>query len=159
MIPAVRSNIETATPTIKKNYSPIVWGIIGAIGIGTVFYVVQVLGMQSLYAPFYFFLAKWYLVTPLILGFAIQMGFFRAIHLKAKQGGVTVAASGGVSTTAMIACCMHNFVSLLPIVGLSGIAVFFSTYQNYVFLVSILFVLSGIIYMWRKYKKVHACCN
>lgn len=142
-----------------KNYSPIIWGLGGAIGITIVFYLVQVLGMQSWIGPFYFMADKWYFVLPLVLGFAIQMGLFRAIHLKAKQGGGTVAASGGVSTTAMIACCMHNFVGLLPILGLSGVAVFFSVYQNYVFGFSILFVIGGIIYMWRKYKMLHSCCQ
>lgn len=144
---------------IKKNYSPIVWGIWGGIGIILVFYLVQALGMQSWSAPLYFMTSKWYFVLPLILGFAIQMGLFRAIHLKTKKGGGTVAASGGVSTTAMIACCMHNFVTLLPILGLTGVAVFFSTYQNYVFAFSILFVIGGVIYMWQKYQKLHAFCK
>lgn len=146
-------------PVIKRNFSPLIWSVLGAIGISLVFYLVQALGMQSWSAPLYFMSSKWYFVSPLVLGFAIQMGLFRAIHLKAKQGGGTVAASGGVSTTAMIACCMHNFVALLPILGLSGLAIFFSTYQNYIFTFSILFVIGGIIYMWQKYQKVHACCE
>lgn len=151
--------METPMPINKKNFSPIIWGTWGAIAISLIFYLVQALGMQSWSAPIYFMTSKWYFVLPLILGFAIQMGLFRAIHLKAKQGGGTVAASGGVSTTAMIACCMHNFVTLLPILGLSGLAVFFSTYQNYVFLFSILFVLGGVVYMWHKYQKLHVCCE
>src|SRR5680860_1590317 len=139
--------METVIPTTKRIFSPIIWGIWGAIAISLVFYLVQALGMQSWSAPIYFMTSKWYFVLPLVLGFAIQMGLFRAIHLKAKHGGAAVAASGGVSTTAMIACCMHNFVTLLPILGLSGLAVFFSTYQNYVFIVSIIFVVFGVIYM------------
>lgn len=142
-----------------RSYSILLWGASGAIGIAIIFYLVQALGMQSWTAPLYFMTSKWYFVLPLILGFAIQMGFFRAIHLKVKQGGGAIAASGGVSTTAMIACCMHNFVSLLPIIGLTAVATFFSVYQDYVFGFSILFVLGGIFYMWRKYAKLHACCN
>ena len=148
--------METTMPSTRRNFSPLVWGVFGAIGISLIFYLVQALGMQSFTAPLYFMKSKWYFIFPLILGFAIQMGIFRAIHLKAKQGGATVAASGGVSTTAMIACCMHNFVTLLPILGLSGAAVFFSTYQNYVFTFSILFVIGGIIYMGQKYQKIRA---
>lgn len=144
---------------IIRNYSILVWGILGTIGIGIIFYLVQVLGMQSFTAPLYFMISKWYFVAPLVIGFGIQMGFFRAIHLKAKQGGGTIAASGGVSTTAMIACCMHNFVSLLPILGLTAVATFFAIYQNYVFGFSILFVIGGILYMWKKYSKLHSCCK
>lgn len=149
--------MKAETHITKKNFSPWVWTAFGAVIISLIFYLVQALGMQSWNAPFSFVTSKWYFVAPLILGFAVQMGLWRAIHLKAKRGGVTMMASGGVSTTAMIACCMHNLVTLLPILGLSGMALFFSTYQNYVFLFSILFVISGIIYMWLKYQKVQAC--
>lgn len=144
---------------IKQNFSPLIWSALGAIGISLIFYLVQAIAMQSWTSPLYFMLDRWYFVLPLVLGFAIQVGFFRAINLKAKHGRATVAASGGVSTTAMIVCCMHNFVTLLPILGLSGVAVFFATYQNYVFSFSILFVVSGIVYMWQEYKKIHACCQ
>lgn len=142
---------------IKKS-SPFMWGILGVCGISIIFYLVQVLGMLDFKAPLEFSRDRWYFVLPLILGFGIQMGLFRAIHIKTKQGIGTPAASGGVTTTAMIACCMHNLVTLFPFLGLTGLAVFFATYQDYVFGISILFVLGGILFMWRKYKKVHACC-
>jgi len=133
----------------------VLWGIAGALGITLLFYLVQALGMQSLSAPINFSLNKWYFVLPLIIGFGVQLSLFRAIHLKVKHGGGRiVAASGGVSTTSMIACCMHNFVTLFPILGLSGLAVFFAAYQNYVFGVSLLFVLFGVAYMTIKYKKI-----
>ncbi|HLD28417.1 MAG TPA: hypothetical protein VJB67_02295 [Patescibacteria group bacterium] len=143
----------------KKNYSPLIWGIFGAIGASVVFYLIQTLTMQSLTAPFYFLTYKWYFILPLIFGLAVQIGIFRAIHLKVKQGGGAVIASGGVSTIAMVACCIHNLVILLPILGLSGLAIFFSTYQNYVLGFSILFVIGGVIYLWRKYQKIHTCCQ
>lgn len=142
-----------------RNYSILLWGVFGSIGITIVFYLVQVLGMQSWTGPFYFMSIKWYFVLPLVVGFGIQMALFRAIHLKAKQGGGAVIASGGISTTAMIACCMHNLIPLLPIIGLAAISTFFSVYQDYVFGFSILFVIGGILYMWYKYNKLHACCE
>lgn len=141
-----------------KKGSPFVWGVLGALGISIAFYLVQLLGMLDFKAPLEFSRDKWYFVLPLVLGFGIQMGLFRAIHIKTKQGIGTPAASGGVTTTAMIACCMHNLVTLFPFLGLTGLAVFFATYQDYVFGISLFFVLGGILFMWRKYKKVHACC-
>ena len=138
-----------------KNYSPIVWGILGGLAISVLFYLLQALGMQSWQGPLYQFRYRWYFILPLILGFAIQAGLFRALHLKARRGGGGVlTASGGVSTTAMIGCCLHNLVVLLPILGLSGAAVFFSVYQSYIFLVSSIFVLGGVVYMGRKYQKI-----
>ncbi|MDP4007586.1 MAG: hypothetical protein Q8P68_00155 [Candidatus Peregrinibacteria bacterium] len=139
--------------------SSILWGIAGSIGIAIIFYLLQVLGMQDWMAPIDFSIDKWYFIAPLVIGFGIQMGLFRAIHLKSGKGKGVIAASGGVSSGAMLACCMHNLVLFLPILGLSGAAVFFATYQNYVFGISILFVLGGIAYMWKQYKKLHSCCE
>jgi len=143
----------------KINYSPWLWGFLGAIFITLVFYLIQVLGMQSWSGPWYFMKSKWYFVLPLILSFAIQMGLFRAIHLQAKRAGAVLVASGGVSTTAMIACCLHNLVLVLPILGLSGVVVFLSVYQNYVFIFSILFSLGGLIFIWLKYRQHRDKCN
>lgn len=144
---------------IDKKYSPIRWGMAGALAISLVFYLAQVLGMRNWRTPLYFMATKWYFILPLIIGFAVQAGLFRAIHLKVKRGGGGImAASGGFSTTAMAACCSHNFITLLPLMGLSGAAVFLSTYQNYVFLFSILFVIGGVVYMIKKYQRIHIDC-
>lgn len=138
-----------------KATSPVWWAILGAMGISLVFYLVQALGMLSWTEPISFSQERWYFLLPLVIGFGTQMGLYRAIHLKVRpMGTATVAASGGVSTGAMLACCMHNLAALLPVLGISGLAVFFSTYQNYIFLGSILVMLGGVMYMWRKYRTV-----
>jgi hypothetical protein len=137
----------------KYKYSPYIWGFIGSTGITVVFYLVQSLGMQSFSAPFQFFSDKWYFITPLIVGFGIQMGLFRAIRLMHKISMGPLAVSGSVSTIGMFVCCLHNIVPLLPILGLSGLAVFFGVYQDYIFIFSILTVLGGILYMIYQYKK------
>lgn len=138
-----------------RNYSPLFWGIAGGLGIGIIFYLIQSWGMQSWSSPIYQFQYRWYFIAPLIIGFGVQVGLFRAIHLKARHGGGgTMAASGGVSATAMLGCCAHNLVTLLPILGASGAAVFLSAYQKQIFLISIAFVIAGIIYMGIKYYKI-----
>lgn len=148
------NEIQNSIKTSMK-YQPILWGILGSLGIALLFYLAQALGMQSWSAPIDFSFDKWYFVAPLIAGFGIQMGLFRAIHLKVANGGAGVmAASGGVSTTSMIACCMHNLTTLFPILGFSGVAVFFATYQDYVFGISLLFVIGGVIYMLNRYRKL-----
>ncbi|MEK7189526.1 MAG: hypothetical protein AAB666_00925 [Patescibacteria group bacterium] len=138
-----------------RNYSPLFWGIAGGLGIGIIFYLIQSWGMQSWSSPIYQFQYRWYFILPLIIGFGIQAGLFRAIHLQTRHGGGgTMAASGGVSATAMLGCCAHNLVTLLPLLGASGAAIFLSAYQKQIFLISIAFVIAGIIYMWRKYYKI-----
>ncbi len=140
---------------IQTRHQPFLWGILGSLGIGLLFYVAQALGMQSWSAPVAFTLNKWYFVAPLVVGFGLQMGLFRAIHLKVNGGVGVMATSGGVSATSMVACCMHNLTALFPILGLSGVAIFFATYQNYVFGISLLFVTAGVLYMFNRYKKLH----
>ncbi|MBI4427285.1 MAG: hypothetical protein HY569_02285 [Candidatus Magasanikbacteria bacterium] len=150
------------------NRSAYIWGLLGAGGIILVFYSVQALGMQSLSGPYYFFQKNWYFISPLIILFAIQVGLWQRMREVVKissspafvslRRGKPVAASGGVSTSAMIACCMHNFVGVMSIAGISGLAVFFAAYQNYIFLISILFSFGGLVYMVYKYKKIKAHC-
>ena len=144
---------------IKINYSPVIWGFLGAISITLVFYSVQVLGMQSWSGPLYFMKAKWYFISPLILTFSIQLGLFRAMYQQARRAGGVVAASGGVSTTTMIACCLHNLAVVLPFLGLTGAAVFFAAYQNYIFIFSTIFSIGGVIFMWYKYRQHQFQCQ
>ncbi len=139
----------------------IIYGLVGGIAIAAIFYTAQAIGMQSLPGPFYFFKTKWYFISPLIISFALQVGLWKATKQMSEQhaGAGMVATSGGVSTGAMIACCMHNFTALLPILGLSGIAVFFSIYQSQVFLISIALSLGGLVYMKLKYLKTKRMCG
>ncbi|MBI4992684.1 MAG: hypothetical protein HZC26_00910 [Candidatus Magasanikbacteria bacterium] len=141
------------------NKKPLIWGIAGAAGIALVFYSVQALGMQSLSGPYYFFQKNWYFISPLVILFAVQVGLWQRMREAAKIGGKSVAASGGVSTSAMIVCCLHNFTGLLPIIGVSGLVIFFAAYQNYIFLISILFSFAGLVYMIYKYEKIKKHCG
>lgn len=141
------------------NVKSLTWGALGGAGIALVFYSVQALGMQSLSGPYYFFKQNWYFISLLIILFGVQVGLWRQMREIAKMGGKPVAASGGVSTGAMIACCLHNFTGILPIIGVTGLAVFFSAYQNYVFLGSILFSAAGLAYMIYKYQKIKKHCE
>jgi len=147
--------VKTSGPEL--DCSPLVWGVAGAGLIAVVLYLAQVLGMQDWSAPLGFIRDRWYLVLPLVVGFGVQTGLYRAMRLAAKRGGAAVVASGGVSASAMAACCMHNFVPLLPVLGMSGLAGFFARYQTQVFLASILFVAAGTVYMHGKYRHAMAC--
>src|SRR3972149_4210242 len=82
------------------------------------------------------FLEMWYLVLILSIGFGLQVGLYVFIKdaLREKQLSNQVkiiAASGGVSTGAMIACCLHHLADVMPIIGLSAIALFLTQYQTF----------------------------
>ncbi len=132
------------------------WGILGGLFIALVLYAVQAIGMQSFTSPYYYSLERWYFILPLITGFGVQVGLYKAIRVKQRMLGVVVA-SGSVSAVSMVLCCMHNFAWLLPILGLSGASVFFGLYQDYIFGFSILFVFGGVVYMYLKYRELVLC--
>lgn len=141
------------------NKKSLIWVALGGAGIALVFYSVQALGMQSLSGQYYFFKQNWYFISPLIILFAVQVGLWKKMQEIVKISKAPLTASGSVSTGAMIACCMHNLVGILPIIGISGLAVFFSAYQNYVFAASILFSGGGLVYMIYKYEKIKKHCH
>ncbi|QIN84441.1 hypothetical protein GBA63_18670 [Rubrobacter tropicus] len=93
-------------------------------------------------------------VGAIVAGFGTQVGLFvylRGMHSRAAAGGV--AASTGTSTAAMLACCAHHLTDVLPIVGLSGAAVFLNAYKTPLLWVGIVMNLAGIIYLALKIRR------
>ncbi|MHB1415103.1 MAG: hypothetical protein ACYC1C_07600, partial [Chloroflexota bacterium] len=54
--------------------------------------------------------------------------------------------STGASTTAMLACCAHHLGDLLPILGLSGAALFLNEFKTPLLWLGIIGNLAGIAY-------------
>src|SRR3990167_7129022 len=83
------------------------------------------------------FSENWYWIIGLALGFGIQIGIFtylRALH-RSQVTGKIVAVSGTASTAAMISCCAHYLVNILPIIGISGLAAIVGQYQTEFFII------------------------
>lgn len=94
----------------------------------------------------------WYWISLLVAGFGIQVGLYSHIraefHARKMAGATTsVAASGGVSTGAMIACCAHHLTDVLPLIGLAAAAVFLVKYQMAFIILGVLSNLVGITLM------------
>lgn len=103
---------------------------------------------------------KWF-IAPVLAGFATQVGLFvylRQIHTEVHSLGV--AASTGTSTAAMLACCAHHLADILPILGLSGAALFLNEFKTPLVVAGIAMNLVGIAYLvcriW-KVKQAAAC--
>lgn len=71
----------------------------------------------------------WYWVIFLAGLFGLQLALHSYIRRFRTGGTVGVAANGVISTSAMIACCAHNLVGLLPVLGLSAAALFIVRFQ------------------------------
>lgn len=95
----------------------------------------------------------WYFIILLALGFGIQVGLFS--HLKRLVGrhgasGKVVAVSGTTSTAAMVSCCAHYLVNVLPVLGVTGFLVVVAEYQVELFWVGLAFNAAGITYILSK---------
>jgi len=88
-------------------------------------------------------------IVILALGFGVQVGLYTHI----KRSGKAVAVTGSTSGLAMISCCSHYLVSLLPALGATALSGFVSAYQVEIFLVGIVMNLIGILYLMGKMDK------
>ena len=94
----------------------------------------------------------------MVIGFGIQTGLFSYIRSSIKnRSGVnttaSMAASGGMSTTAMVACCMHHVTDLVPILGVSAAALFLTRYQEAFLAAGVASNLIGVVMMLRVIQK------
>ena len=101
----------------------------------------------------------WYFIVSLAVGFGVQIGLYNYLknqihgfHGEGKVLGVT----GTTSTAAMISCCTHYLVNVLPVLGAVGVVTFIAQYQVELFWVGILFNLGGIVYITSRIIKFSA---
>lgn len=129
---------------------PVVFGLLAALGLVAVYLGLITLAqgwghaVQQLSEDRFF-------VGAVMTGFGTQIGLFtylRQLHARAAAGGV--ATSAGTSTAAMLACCAHHLAEVLPILGLSGAAVFLNLYKTPLLWLGILMNLAGIVYLLRQ---------
>lgn len=129
---------------------PLFAGMGGAIGLFILYFGIVSLS-ESFGDALYQFGEIWYWVFLLVAGFGTQVGLLvyvrDAAHGKTAGATAGVAASGGVSTLAMIACCAHHVTDVLPILGLSAAAVFLVEYQTPFILFGVFSNLAGITVM------------
>lgn len=98
------------------------------------------------------FIQYWPFITALAVGFGIQVGLFtylrRAVH--AAASGKVMAATGTTSGAAMVSCCTHYLVNLLPALGATGLVSFVAQYQTELFWFGIAANLAGIAFIGRR---------
>mgnify|MGYP001606343577 CR=1 FL=1 len=98
----------------------------------------------------------WYFILGLSAGFGIQISLYSRLReiVDEKTNRGVVAVSGTTSTLAMISCCSHYLVNVLPFVGAAGVLTLVSQYQIQFFWVGLTANLLGIIYLVSRLRKV-----
>ena len=133
-----------------QNKKPVVIGLLGILGLSVLYLVVLTLAESFSHALTQLVeMGHW--IAILVIGFGFQLGLYTYIrvHLRKRRSAATaeVAASGGISTGAMIACCAHHLVEILPLIGLSAAALFLVKYQLPFIFIGIFSNLVGIAMM------------
>ena len=95
------------------------------------------------------FFKYWYFILTLSLGFGIQVALYFYLRDRSRQHipKKVLATSGSTSAAAMVSCCSHFLVNILPIVGISGFVTLITQYQIQLFWVGLALNLAGIAYM------------
>ena len=97
----------------------------------------------------------WYFLISLAVGFGIQIGLYSYLKQLIKNStmtmpGKTVAVTGTTSTLAMISCCAHYLVNIMPILGIAGALSVIAAYQVQIFWIGLAFNIFGILFISNK---------
>ncbi|MBI5798506.1 MAG: hypothetical protein HZB10_01065 [Candidatus Yonathbacteria bacterium] len=129
---------------------PIILGILGGLALFALYFSILT-AISGLRFTWYQFGENWYWIIALASGFGIQIGLFTVLRARHALGsGKVVAVSGTTSTAAMIACCSHYAVNILPFLGATGLVMFVAQYQTELFVVGVVSNLLGIGYLLQK---------
>ncbi|MBI4319637.1 MAG: cation transporter [Chloroflexi bacterium] len=152
------------TPGRSIPLRPVAFGILAAILLSGLY--VAIVGVaQGLDHATDLMITDWYFVVPIVVGFGIQVGLFvyvrSGLHLRRGTGSTTALAGAGTgtSTVSMVACCAHHLTDVLPIIGLSGAAIFLNEYRGPLMALGILTNAIGIAVMVRLIRRSrHLSC-
>jgi hypothetical protein len=156
-------SLENELGAVSNRYitvGPVLIGLVAAAGLLTMYVGLITLAQDWAHAVEQLSQDRWFVVA-IAAGFGTQIGLFtylRTLHNTAAVGGV--AASTGTSTAAMLACCAHHLTDVVPVVGLSGMAVFLNLYKTPLLWLGILMNLAGIAFMvWHIRRQRAMACH
>jgi len=156
-----RSNSDIRPGTLQDRISnlnpvsyPYLTGISAALGIVGFYFVLLTLTSDWNNAKQQFEAYRWWIIA-LSAGLGFQTFLFsflkeQLMHNQMGAANSSMAASGGMSTAAMAACCAHYVVPLLPALGLpflSAAVAGIAEYQSVFFLLGIISNFFGIGFM------------
>jgi len=91
-------------------------------------------------------------------GFGTQVGLFAYLRLlqraMARESVALAGAGTATSSVSMVACCAHHLADVLPIVGLSGLAVFLVEFRTPLMLIGIATNVVGVLVMLRQLRRI-----
>jgi Cu+-exporting ATPase len=136
---------------------PVSWGTLAfVLMLGVFFGVVGLVSgrefMLEQFADFKYF------ILALALGFGVQVGLYSFLRQLVGMGQAPrkmVAATGTTSTAAMVSCCAHYLVNVLPVLGVTGFVSVVAQYQTEPFWLGLAFNVGAILYIAPKVFKAY----
>ena len=160
-IPAA-NQVQVVSPAVQGEalLRPIAFGLLAVLGLLSFYLGIITLAQGWSHAVEQLIDDRWF-IGAIAVGFGTQVALFtylRTRHTHAGAGGV--AASTGTSTAAMLACCAHHLADILPIVGISGAAIFLNAYKTPLLWLGIVMNLAGVAYLaWKIRQQEHMACH
>jgi hypothetical protein len=118
----------------------VIVGLLAVLSLATFYGVVVGLASSSLDHVTAQVREDWYFLTPILVGFGIQVALLAELrHRNQLRHGAAAAggAGAGASTAGMVACCAHHLIDIVPIAGATGAAAFLIDYRAPFMLVGI----------------------
>lgn len=129
------------------------WGLLGSLGLVVFYFATLLLVNRDIRHPWRQFLLFQPWMGLLILGFGVQVGLFSLLRVN-KEARVLTGAGAGVSGVSMAACCAHHLVDVMPILGVSGLAIFLGEYQKQLLILGVVMNFIGVGIMIRMVNKI-----
>lgn len=97
-------------------------------------------------------------VALIAAGFGVQIGLFAYVRLLqralAREPVAMAGAGTATSSIAMVACCAHHLADVVPLVGLSGLAVFLVEIRTPLMLAGLATNAIGVAVMLRELRRM-----
>lgn len=142
----------------RNRTAALAWGAVAALALVVFYLVVLRLSSGSWAHVAEETQRLWYWLLVLSLGFGVQIGLVVTLRQQPRERRLAVMAGGvgaGTSTGAMLACCAHHLAEVLPLVGLSALAVWLVKYQVWLIAIGVGINFVSILYLWRKVRQCH----
>jgi hypothetical protein len=151
-------------PIVRRYLIPPVAFLLGASLVAGIYFGILILA-QGRDAALSIFLSNQWFVIPIWVTFGGQSALYSILRFRLfipttspGHTGALMGTSGGTSVTAMVACCLHHVTDVLPILGLSTAATFFTRNQRPFMLVglglNVIGMMVMLIVLYREYRKV-----
>lgn len=145
---------------MRAKLHPLLFGMAGLLCMVAFYAFLLAITTGDPIHPAIFFVEKWYLLSPLFLGFGFQMFLFQKMRIALHTANLRMAgASAGTSGVAMVACCAHHLADILPILGFMGIATVLTQYQDWFLAFGVAMNTVGALYMLVRLSGSRTCAT